>query len=65
MALGQGDLRMTQYSRSQKYIQEGRGYTVDIDLEKYFDTVNHDKLMSKLKEKHQGSASLRFNPEIP
>lgn len=28
-----------------QYIREGRGYVVDIDLEKYFDTVNHDRLM--------------------
>lgn len=36
--------------KSQKYIKEGRVYNIDIDLEKYFDTVNHDKLMSKLYE---------------
>jgi RNA-directed DNA polymerase len=35
--------------KSQEHIKSGRKYTVDIDLEKYFDTVNHDKLMSKLK----------------
>jgi len=30
---------------SRKYINEGYTWTVDIDLAKYFDTVNHDKLM--------------------
>jgi RNA-directed DNA polymerase len=29
----------------QKYIKEGYRYTVDVDLEKFFDTVNHDLLM--------------------
>ena len=33
-----------------QYIREGRGYVVDIDLEKYFDTVNHDRLMHRLAE---------------
>jgi group II intron reverse transcriptase/maturase len=31
--------------RSRTYINEGYTWTVDIDLEKYFDTVNQDKLM--------------------
>jgi RNA-directed DNA polymerase len=30
------------------YVQEGYRYIVDIDLEKFFDQVNHDKLMSRL-----------------
>jgi len=30
---------------SRKYINEGYTWAVDIDLAKYFDTVNHDKLM--------------------
>ena len=33
-----------------RYIREGRGYVVDIDLAKYFDTVNHDRLMHRLSE---------------
>lgn len=32
------------------YIREGRGYVVDIDLAKYFDTVNHDRLMHRLSK---------------
>jgi RNA-directed DNA polymerase len=32
--------------KSQEYIQEGYNIVVDIDLEKFFDKVNHDKLMS-------------------
>lgn len=31
-----------------KYITEGYGYAVDMDLEKFFDTVNHSKLMEML-----------------
>jgi RNA-directed DNA polymerase len=31
--------------RAQEYIASGHGYVVDIDLEKFFDRVNHDILM--------------------
>jgi len=34
--------------QAQKYIQAGKKVVVDIDLEKFFDRVNHDVLMSKL-----------------
>jgi RNA-directed DNA polymerase len=31
-----------------QYINEGHGYVVEIDLEKFFDTVNHDYLMQRI-----------------
>ena len=31
-----------------EYVEDGRVYVVDIDLEKFFDRVNHDILMSRL-----------------
>lgn len=34
---------------AQRYIQEGRRIVVDVDLEKFFDRVNHDVLMGKLE----------------
>lgn len=33
---------------AQKYIEEGYDWVVDIDLEKFFDRVNHDKLMARV-----------------
>ncbi len=33
---------------AQRYIQDGRRWVVDVDLEKFFDRVNHDVLMGKL-----------------
>lgn len=33
---------------AQSYIQEGYRWVVDIDLEKFFDKVNHDRLMTTL-----------------
>jgi RNA-directed DNA polymerase len=36
---------------AQKYIAEGYRWTVDLDLEKFFDRVSHDKLMSKIAER--------------
>jgi len=33
-----------------RYIEAGNDWTVDIDLKRYFDTVNHDKLMRLLSE---------------
>ena len=35
-------------NRAKTYVEEGFRYIVDIDLEKFFDQVNHDKLMSRL-----------------
>ena len=33
---------------ARSYVQAGRRYVVDMDLEKFFDRVNHDVLMSRL-----------------
>ncbi|MFQ5799742.1 MAG: group II intron reverse transcriptase/maturase [Bacteroidota bacterium] len=38
-------------SRSQQYVEQGYRWVVDIDLEKFFDRVNHDRLMSKLAKR--------------
>ena len=35
-------------AKAQQYIAEGYGWVVDLDLEKFFDRVNHDKLMAQL-----------------
>ena len=37
--------------RAQGYVQDGRRYVVDIDLEKFFDRVNHDVLMGRLAKR--------------
>jgi group II intron reverse transcriptase/maturase len=34
--------------RAQQYVASGKRWVVDMDLEKFFDRVNHDLLMSKL-----------------
>jgi len=34
--------------RAQAYIRDGRGWVVDLDLEKFFDRVNHDVLMARV-----------------
>ena len=36
---------------AREYIREGYGWVVDIDLEKFFDRVNHDKLMGRIARK--------------
>ena len=35
---------------AQGYIESGKKWVVDMDLAKFFDTVNHDRLMSRLKQ---------------
>ena len=34
-----------------EYLNQGFEWVIDLDIEKYFDTVNHDKLISILREK--------------
>jgi group II intron reverse transcriptase/maturase len=37
-------------TQASKYIQEGKEWVVDIDLEKFFDKINHDRLMQRLSK---------------
>jgi RNA-directed DNA polymerase len=37
--------------QAQRYIAEGYRWVVDLDLEKFFDRVNHDRLMAKIAER--------------
>lgn len=37
--------------KARTFMQEGYGFVVDLDLEKFFDRVNHDRLMMKIAEK--------------
>jgi len=36
--------------RASEYIKEGKEWVVDIDLEKFFDRINHDRLMQRLSK---------------
>src|SRR3954447_11548388 len=38
-------------AQAQQYIAEGYGWCVDFDLEKFFDRVNHDKLMGGIAKR--------------
>lgn len=43
-----------------RYLNEGYEWIVDLDIEKFFDTVNHDKLISILRENVNDSTTLHL-----
>lgn len=45
---------------AQKYIAEGYRWCVDLDLEKFFDQVSHDKLMAKIAERVSDKRMLKL-----
>jgi group II intron reverse transcriptase/maturase len=45
---------------AQAYVQSGRRVVVDVDLEKFFDRVNHDILMDRLGKRIGDAAVLRL-----
>ena len=45
---------------AKQYVAEGRRVVVDMDLEKFFDRVNHDLLMEKLSKKISDGRVLRL-----
>lgn len=45
---------------AQSYIHEGRRWVVDMDLEKFFDRVNHDILMSRIARKVKDKRMLKL-----
>lgn len=46
--------------QAQRYMQEGYRFVVDMDLEKFFDRVNHDILMSRIARKVQDKRVLKL-----
>jgi len=46
--------------KAQQYIAEGYRWVVDLDLEKFFDRVNHDKLMAKIAERVSDQRMLKL-----
>ena len=47
-------------AQAQQYISEGYGWVVDLDLEKFFDRVNHDRLMAKMAQRISDKRVLRL-----
>ena len=47
-------------AQAQQYIAAGYGWVVDLDLEKFFDRVNHDKLMAKLARRISDQRMLKL-----
>ncbi|AMO37668.1 group II intron reverse transcriptase/maturase [Thauera humireducens] len=45
---------------AQRYVQDGYRVVVDVDLEKFFDRVNHDILMERLARRIEDKAVLRL-----
>ena len=47
-------------AKAQQYIAEGNRWVVDLDLEKFFDRVNHDKLMAAIARRVSEKRMLRL-----
>jgi RNA-directed DNA polymerase len=47
-------------AKAREYVAEGKRWVVDIDLEKFFDRVNHDVLMSRVARKVKDKRVLRL-----
>jgi group II intron reverse transcriptase/maturase len=45
--------------QAQRYVQSGRRWVVDVDLEKFFDRVNHDVLMARVAKRVEDGRLLR------
>jgi RNA-directed DNA polymerase len=46
--------------KAQQYVREGRRWVVDLDLEKFFDRVNHDRLMKSVSLRIADKRMLRL-----
>ncbi len=47
-------------AQAQQYIAEGHGWCVDLDLEKFFDRVSHDKLMGQIAKRVEDKRLLKL-----
>jgi RNA-directed DNA polymerase len=47
-------------AQAQQYVAEGYGWVVDFDLEKFFDRVQHDKLMGQIAKRVEDKRLLKL-----
>src|SRR5450432_257438 len=47
-------------THTQQYIAQGYGWVIDFDLEKFFDRVNHDKLMGQIAKRVEDKRLLKL-----
>ena len=47
-------------AQAQEYIAAGYGWVIDLDLEKFFDRVNHDKLMGQIAKRVEDKRLLKL-----
>jgi RNA-directed DNA polymerase len=47
-------------AQAQQYVAEGYGWCIDFDLEKFFDRVNHDKLISQIAKRVEDKRLLKL-----
>ena len=47
-------------AQAQQYIAAGYGWVIDLDLEKFFDRVNHDKLMGQIAKRVEDKRLLKL-----
>ena len=47
-------------AQAQQYIAQGYGWVIDLDLEKFFDRVNHDKLMGAIAKRVEDKRLLKL-----
>src|SRR5258708_9317777 len=47
-------------AQAQQYIAQGHGWVIDLDLEKFFDRVNHDKLMGQIAKRVEDKRLLKL-----
>src|SRR5882672_634320 len=47
-------------AQAQQYVAQGYGWVIDLDLEKFFDRVNHDKLMGQIAKRIEDKRLLKL-----
>ncbi|HEY4669226.1 MAG TPA: group II intron reverse transcriptase/maturase [Tepidiformaceae bacterium] len=50
----------TAIAEAKTYLEDGNEWVVDLDLEKFFDRVNHDRLLSRLEQRVKDRRLLRL-----
>src|SRR5215468_186705 len=60
MVSGRAGRLIKAVAQAQQYIAAGYGWVVDLDLEKFFDRVNHDKLMGRIAKRVEDKRLLKL-----